>query len=400
MKHICTHCRQTSADGNLWCQDIECPAGKLPTLMNYGDFLGNFQIARLLRVIKTAAIYEVILDKQTYLLKVANQGCENYLQREAYVIQALNVSVPNHPAIPKLVPHKQANSDDPYGISTFRGETVYFTLLEHVKGEFLSDYLLNNPEPWHQYVGWFIKTLSEAVHFLHGLALQAGEDGYLHLNLNPDNILVTLNKGGVPQPVLIDMGILQPLAIDKNDPRLKMTSALDLSDVQRFERYSLVAYIPPELSNSNSTRTVTLTSATDVYGLGLLLYEMLAGHPAYKYKLKKRDVILSQVSSVKTIPPPLTREDLPAIKSKDIQLALIEVVNRAILKAPEQRFATAKELHDQLERLYGPVRERAANRFMSNPRTTLLVAVSLILTALSITVFILLMLILATRFSV
>jgi serine/threonine protein kinase len=399
MKHICTHCRRTSADGYLWCEDIECPAGKLPTLMNYGDFLGNLQIVRLVRVIKTAVVYEVILDKQTYLLKVANQGCENYLQRETYIIQALNAAVPNHTAIPKLVADKIANGGEPYGISTFRGETVYYTLFEHVKGEFLSDYLLNNPEPWHQHVGWFIKTLAEAIHFLHNLALGEGEEGYLHLNLNPDNIVVRLNKAGAPQPVVLDMGILEPLVTDKNDARQKATNPLVLSDIQRFERFSLTAYIPPELSSINVTRTVMLTPATDVYGLGLLLYEMLAGHPAYEYKLKKRDVILNQVGSLNAAPATLTREDLPSITSPQLQLALIDVVNRATSKAPERRYATAKELHDQLEVLYGPVRERSVSRFMSNPRTTLMVAISLILTALGITLFILLMLVLATRFS-
>jgi serine/threonine protein kinase len=399
MKHICTHCRQTSADGNLWCQDIECPAGKLPTLMNYGDFLGNLQIVRLLRVIKTAVLYEALLDKQTYLLKIANQGCEHYLQREAYIIQALNVAAPHHTAIPKLVRHKMSIGDEPYGISTFRGETVYFTLFEHVEGEFLSDYLLNNPEPWHQHVGWFIKTLAEAVHFLHGLTLGEGEDGYLHLNLNPDNILVRINKGGVPQPFLVDMGVLQPLAVDRNDSRQKLTVPLGASDIQHFERFSLTAYIPPELSRVDSSRTVRLAPTTDVYGLGLLLYEMLAGHPAYEYKLKKRDVILSQVNSKNAVPATLTREDLPSIKSHETQLALIDVVNRATSKSPEQRYPTAKDLHDQLENLYGSVRERPVSQFMSNPRTTLLIAVSLILTALGITFFILLMLVLATRFS-
>src|SRR5258706_1929603 len=112
-------------------------------------------------------------------------------------------------------------------------------LFEHVKRDVLSHFLLNNPEPWHQHVGWFIKTLAEAVHYLHNLALREGEAGYLHLNLNPDNIMVRLNKAGVPQPLIIDIGILQPISVDKNDPGLKVTTALKLPDVQQLERFSL-----------------------------------------------------------------------------------------------------------------------------------------------------------------
>ena len=84
MRHICSHCRLTSPDGNLWCQEVDCPAGSLPLLFKYGDFLGNLKILELMRVLKTATIYKVERgidkDHEVLILKVANPGAEN----EAY----------------------------------------------------------------------------------------------------------------------------------------------------------------------------------------------------------------------------------------------------------------------------------------------------------------------------
>jgi serine/threonine-protein kinase len=57
------------------------------------------------------------------------------------------------------------------------------------------------------------------------------------------------------------------------------------------ENYNLPAYTAPEIADRRSG----VGPATDVYGLGMLLYEMLAGRPAYEYHLRKDEAVLGSV---------------------------------------------------------------------------------------------------------
>jgi hypothetical protein len=83
MKRICPLCERISQDGNLWCQERDCPAETSPIIMGYGDFLGDIQVVRLLYVLRTAVIYQAQRGEERVLLKVANNGCEEQLKREA-----------------------------------------------------------------------------------------------------------------------------------------------------------------------------------------------------------------------------------------------------------------------------------------------------------------------------
>src|SRR5690606_14454225 len=137
MRHICSRCKLTSADGNLWCQEIDCPAGTLPALLRYGDYLGNLKIIQLKRVLRNTTIYKAersIDDKrvETFFLKVANPGAENeqYLCEEAAALQRLCDGKAVHPALPVWRHHGATNGQDPFGIVSLRDQTRFYYLMD------------------------------------------------------------------------------------------------------------------------------------------------------------------------------------------------------------------------------------------------------------------------------
>lgn len=344
MRHICSRCRLTSADGNLWCQEVDCPAGTLPLLFKYGDYLGNLKILELKRVLRTSTIYKaergIDKDRKEFLLKIANPGKENeiYLINEAQTLRSLTRLEINHAAVPLWQPHGAVNGQDAHGIATFHDQTRFYFLMDYVEGEFMTDWLLDNPLPWHEHAGWFMITLAEAIAILHN------KMGRLHLNLNPDAILVRRNNAGVPQPVLMDMGLDYPL--EKQFPA---------SEVQAAQGHLMVAYTPPELIVGG-----ILTTRTDVYGLGVLLYEMLAGKPAYPYTLRRTEDIYADIQQ---IPPILERDDLPVVPrgkrgSADPVDALIDIVERSVRHDHPKRYQTVQEFHHALYRLYGKIADK------------------------------------------
>ncbi len=192
--------------------------------------------------------------------------------------------------------------------------------IAHAKGDFRSDLLIKNPQPWYQHAAWLTISLADAMAFLHVKA------GRLHLNLNPDHVLVRTDKQGIPRPLLLDLGMVaEPGAVN----------------MEWLQRYALPAYTAPELLDKAGNANVT----ADVYGLGLLLYEMLAGHPAYKFKLQKEEDVRRAVRN--TNPPPLSRSDL----SKDIT----DIVDQAIDKSPSRRYPDIRTFAKQLRVKFGEV---------------------------------------------
>lgn len=105
MKYNCTHCGLTSPDGNLWCQRKECSANHITEIMQRGDRLGDIRITNLLRVTRTASIYEAERDEQKILLKVAHHDTEEdrehhvgfarYLKEEAKIFAEIAAKTNN-----------------------------------------------------------------------------------------------------------------------------------------------------------------------------------------------------------------------------------------------------------------------------------------------------------------
>lgn len=160
----------------------------------------------------------------------------------------------------------------------------------------------------------------------------------VHRDLKPQNILVD----AVGEPRLLDFGIARVLADE----------ASGTADATR----TLLQAMTPAYASPEQMRHEPLTTASDVYSLGVVLYELLAGRRPYR--LDGTSPAQSERIVCDTVPPPLRRAiaetGLPDTERRRrvdrIGNDLERIVARALHKDPERRYGSAQALADDLRR--------------------------------------------------
>ena len=333
-----------------------------PFVLSYGEWFGDIEIVKPIIVTRSATLYEAVHQKQTVFLKVAHPGPEHKerLKREALFLQAIQLNQIHCKYLPVLLPPYAFTSiaQDAYGKTMLRDQLLYFYLFEPFEGQPLRDLLLENPQLWINHVGWLSIELAEAVNCMH---LQ----GLYHFGLSPEGILARIDdEPSVPRILLYDFGIIS----SKQDLRRNW-----------YDDFVLPAYVAPELLNG---RGLIGDYRTDVYGLGIILYEMLVGQPAYPFKLKSDREVLDAVRKSNRVRMNRT-EDVSEIA----QLTL-----KAVNLTPERRFPTAADFAEALIKYFGHPPPPKKSRWPST-RTLMWIAIALlaiaflIAVALSITQF-------------
>lgn len=340
MNRFCERCERTTLDGNLWCPEPDCPAEAGYALFGYGDFLGDLKITKLVRAWRTAALYEAQRGETQVLVKVAHRGeeTEERLRREAHAFESLtpkpsalgaffaSFRPSPRPILLRPLPPYPTPAKRPFGEISFRGETKVFSVFQYVKGKLLSDVLLENPQIWHSEAAWLIATVAEALR-----PLTANKK--CHLSLTPDVILVDVDADGHVRPTLLDLGFL----LEGNE----MGSLAD------WARLCEPAYTAPELLNGQRVKTVN--PSADVYSLGLIFYELLAGRPGFEPKLRRDEQVRELVAK--------GAGSLPVERPELEQAGVIKIVDRAI--ARNNRFNTVTELGEALTAIYStPPKEK------------------------------------------
>ena len=133
-----------------------------------------------------------------------------------------------------------------------RDGSCYFSM-KFVEGGQLDEVARREPMPIRRAVELIAK-VARTVHYAH-------EHGILHRDIKPGNILLDA-KG---EPHLTDFGLARLVESESS-----VTRTLDVLGTP--------SYMAPEQAAGNNTR---LSSATDVYGLGAVLYQLLTGHPPF-----------------------------------------------------------------------------------------------------------------------
>lgn len=176
----------------------------------------------------------------------------------------------------------------------------------------------------------------------------AHEQGVLHRDLKPANVMI----GGFGETIIVDWGLAKRLneesAIREEadvenelDEAARWVEAADgNSDSARTSAGSIIgtpAYMPPEQALGNVD---ALTPASDIYSLGVILYEILVGrHP---FKGCNVETVLRRVRAGDWVSARQVRRDVPR--------ALSAICDRAMSRDPGDRYSSAESLADEVRR--------------------------------------------------
>lgn len=159
----------------------------------------------------------------------------------------------------------------------------------------------------------------------------------VHRDLKPSNILVT-PSGAVK---LLDFGIA------------KWLEAADDALITRTG----FGFHTPQYASPEQLRGTEVTTATDVYSLGLILYEMLAGVRPYELSGLAATERLAAVCDV-DVPPPSDRTERPE-RARPLRGDLDNIVQTALRKEPERRYSGVDALAEDIRRYLDGVPVRA-----------------------------------------
>ncbi|HXP86503.1 MAG TPA: protein kinase [Bryobacteraceae bacterium] len=264
-----------------------------------GAIVGDYRVLGILGEGGMGQVYKVqnLLSNRTEAMKillpdlsVQPQQLERFL-REIQVQASLV-----HPNIAGL--HTASRQDN-----------RLLMFMELVDGETLAARLADGPLPVEQ-------TVNIATQLLNALAY-AHERGVVHRDIKPSNIMLT--TGGVAK--LLDFG----LAAARGDKRLTMTGNV----------LGSLHYMSPE-----QVRGVSPTPASDIYSLGLTVYEMLTGRRG----IEGPSDYAVMTAHLQSMPEP------PGAINPAVPEPLSQIVLQAVAKAPSDRFASALEFKAALDR--------------------------------------------------
>jgi TolB-like protein/predicted Ser/Thr protein kinase len=232
-----------------------------------------------------------------------------------------------------------------------RDGSCYFSM-KFIEGGQLDEIARGEPMPIRQ-AAELIAKVARTVHYAH-------EHGILHRDIKPGNILLDA-KG---KPHLTDFGLARLLESESTITRT-------------LEVMGTPSYMAPEQAAGESAK---LTYATDVYGLGAVLYQLLTGHPPFAGGTTYETIRLV----LNTDPRP------PRLWSRKVDRDLSTICLKCLEKDPTRRYSSALALAQDLERWlkHEPIRARRAGLLIRarkwvrrNPAVAALVTLSIVLAA-------------------
>ncbi len=209
-----------------------------------------------------------------------------------------------------------------------------YLAMEYVAGQSITQYCVSHDLSIADRLALFLQVLS-AVHYAH-------TQNVIHRDLKPSNILV--REGG--QVVLLDFGIAK-LLVEGEAGESALT-------------HHGGAVLTPDYASPEQISDETLGAATDIYSLGVVLYELLSGQRPYEFKPRSRRALEQAILSADPRPPSEvvtsqtgTKEATTASMRvrRTLQGDLDTIVLKALKKQPAERYRTASDFAEDLRRL-------------------------------------------------
>ncbi|HRH43466.1 MAG TPA: serine/threonine-protein kinase [Pyrinomonadaceae bacterium] len=221
-------------------------------------------------------------------------------KRESSILAKLN-----HPNIARLLDAGTTDDGIPY------------LIMEYVEGETIDNFCEHNNLALKMRLKLFNK-VCEAVSFAH-------QNLIIHRDLKPSNILVT-PKGEVK---LLDFGISKIL----NDEQTQEKTAL-----------TMLGAMTPEYASPEQIRGEKVTTSTDIYSLGVVLYKILTGNLPYSLKDKNNGNLMRIITETEPSRPSSQNTNLnSAIRNPQLKGDIDNIILKSLRKEPERRYKTVEQ---------------------------------------------------------
>jgi non-specific serine/threonine protein kinase/serine/threonine-protein kinase len=306
---------------------LEAGSEQRPALPDFsGRRIGPYRVEAELGRGGMGVVYRASRDDfdKAVALKVVARGGEEVharLERERRILARLQ-----HPNIAAILDGGRTPEGAPY------------LVMELVEGQPIDAYCRARRLTTRERLALF-RTVCGAVAYAH-------QNLIVHRDLKPDNILVT--AAGAPK--LLDFGIAKLLAESGGDPARAPTA-------------TLLPALTPAYASPEQVMNQPVTTASDVYSLGVLLYELLTGRsPLGDASPAWPDMVRAVCETLPDAPSAAARAARGASPATAGELAgdLDVIVMTALRKEPERRYGSVTELGEDVRRhLEGrPVRAR------------------------------------------
>ena len=309
-----------------------------------GNHIGPYRIVREIGRGGMGAVYLAERDDEHYRRQVAiklikpglgGDRIQRRFRNEMQILAELN-----HANIARLFDGGETADGVPY------------LVMEYVEGSPINQYCDDNQLSIEQRLNLFCAVCA-AVQYAH-------QHLVIHRDIKPGNILVT--SDGVPK--LVDFGIAKLLDQTAIGPDLTATA---------------MPFMTPHYASPEQLRGESVTTATDVYSLGVVLYELLSGRSPYRFKSRIPHEMAKTIC-----------EDTPEKPQKRLNADLDNIVLMAMRKEPPRRYATAEQFAEDIQRhLKGlPVRARhdtftyRAGKFIRRQKVAVTAAALVLITLL------------------
>ena len=283
--------------------------GELPDV-NIGRKIGPYQIVREIGVGGMGAVYLAERTdefRQQVALKLMALGTDSRMVVSRFRHERQILAGLEHPNIARLLDGGATSDGRPYFV------------MEYVEGEPIDTYCARVKLNVARRLRLFQQVCSAVQH--------AHQNLIVHRDIKPGNILVS--QDGTPK--LLDFGIAKLVGDDPAPENTAMTEAG-------------MRLMTPEYASPEQVRGLPITTATDIYSLGVVLFELLAGRMPYQFETRSPAEVEHVICQTNPTPPSRIAN------SKRLAGDLDTIVLKALEKDPRRRYASVEQFSDDIRR--------------------------------------------------
>ncbi len=305
------------------------------------DHIGPYKIAGRIGRGGFGSVYLGVREDDTFhkraAIKILRRGMDTADILRRFELERQVLGALNHPNIARLLDGGKVEDGRPW------------LAMQYVEGVPITDYCDHNHLGTDARLDLFRK-VCQAVHFAH-------QNLIVHRDLKPGNILVT-SQG---EPILLDFGIAKLI-----NPEMAGVPMVTGPEIR---------LMTPEYASPEQVRGEPVSTASDVYALGVLLYELLTGRRPFKLKSRVEQHIIEVICNSEperpstavthaeevqtgdgttvTLTPETvasTRDGAPARLKRRLSGDVDNIVLKAMHRAPGRRYPSAAELSSDIGR--------------------------------------------------